>query len=118
MLAPYFDAEGYAAAELARRLDVPMRVLIQDGKAGLSAPAAHALPGSVRVHGIRPFEDRQFIHAKLYAAQYPDRVVLIAGSANCSRAALLSRRDGNAELMAVSTIAGRVRRFALGSHHF
>lgn len=102
VLAPYFDPEGVALRELAGRLKVPMRVLIQHGKEGLSLPAATSLPVSVTILGVTPVENgKQTIHAKLYAAIYADRVVLIAGSANCSRAALLSRRNGNAELMAV-----------------
>lgn len=106
MLVPYFDAEGVAVGELARRIGVPMRVLIQRGKEGLSAPAASMLPASAKVYGVTPLEnERQTIHAKLFAAIYPDQVVLIAGSANCSRAALLSRHDGNAELMAVSRLS-------------
>jgi hypothetical protein len=105
MLAPYFDAEGVAVGELAARLNVPMRVLIQHGKEGLSSPAAANLPASVRILGVAPIEEqRQTIHAKLYAALYADRVVLVAGSANCSRAALLCRQNGNAELMAVSRL--------------
>ncbi|MGM4902040.1 hypothetical protein AB8B21_22030 [Tardiphaga sp. 866_E4_N2_1] len=106
MLVSYFDAEGAAVSELARRLGVPLRVLIQLGKEGLSSPAASKLPASAQVLGVTPLEnERQTIHAKLFAAIYPDEVVLIAGSANCSRAALLSRRDGNAELMAVSRLS-------------
>jgi hypothetical protein len=105
MLVPYFDDEGVAVRELARRLSVPMRVLIQHGNEGLSSPAASKLPASALVLGVTPLEsERQTIHAKLLAAIYPDQVVLIAGSANCSRAALLSRHDGNAELMAISRL--------------
>lgn len=105
MLVPYFDADGVAVRELAQRLSVPMRVLIQHGKEGLSSLAAAKLPTTAQVFGVTPLaNDRQTIHAKLFAAIYPDRVILIAGSANCSQAALLSRRDGNAELMAVSRL--------------
>lgn len=105
MLAPYFDAEGAAVGQLATRLGVPMRVLIQHGKEGLSAPAAANLPTNAKILGVAPVEEeRQTIHAKLYAARYPDHVVMAAGSANCSRAALLSRRNGNAELMAISRL--------------
>ena len=105
VLAPYFDAEGVAVGKFADRLDVPMRVLIQHGKEGLSSSAAAKLPASARILGVTPGEQqRQTIHAKLYAALYADRVVLVAGSANCSRAALLSRENGNAELMAVSQL--------------
>ncbi|MBY5806434.1 hypothetical protein ELG97_36830 (plasmid) [Rhizobium leguminosarum] len=105
LLSPYFDSEGEAAAELARRLNVPTRILIQQGKEGLSSSSADKLPACAQILGIAPVNgQRQTIHAKLYAARYPDRVILVAGSANCSRAALLSRHNGNAELMAVSQL--------------
>jgi hypothetical protein len=106
VLSPYFDAEGSAVGELANRVGVPMRVMIQHGKEGLSAPAAARLPVSAQVLGVAPADDgRQTIHAKAYAALYEDHVVLVAGSANCSRAALLSTDGGNAELMAVSRLS-------------
>ncbi|WLB53901.1 hypothetical protein [Bradyrhizobium japonicum] len=106
LLVPYFDAEGVAVSDLARRLNVPMRVLIQHGKEGLSSPAAANLPASAQIFGVTPVENgRKTIHAKLYAAIYANRAVLIAGSANCSRAALLSRHNGNAELMAISYLS-------------
>lgn len=106
MMAPYFDAEGAAVRELATRLGVPMRVLIQHGKEGLSSEAAARLPPSARILGITPgAEERQTIHAKFYAAHYNDHVVITAGSANCSRAALLSSDNGNAELMAVTRLS-------------
>lgn len=106
LLTPYFDSEGEAADKLARRINVPMRVLIQHGKEGLSSSSAAKLPASAQILGIVPVtRQRQTIHAKLYAARYANRVILVAGSANCSRAALLSRHNGNAELMAVSHLA-------------
>lgn len=104
VLAPYFDAEGHALGELARRLDVPMRVLLQHKKAGLSEAAAGVLPPSATILGVSPAEARQTIHAKVYAARYPDHVLVFAGSANCSRMALLRSNDGNAELMATSRL--------------
>lgn len=106
MMAPYFDPEGAAVNELAARLGVPMRVLIQHGKEGLSSKAAAKLPSSARIVGIKPSAgERQTIHAKLYAARYADHVVIVAGSANCSRAALLRSDNGNAELMAISDLS-------------
>ncbi|MBZ9910313.1 MULTISPECIES: hypothetical protein [Mesorhizobium] len=106
MMAPYFDPEGAAVNELAARLGVPMRVLIQHGKEGLSSKAGAKLPSSARIVGIAPGAgERQTIHAKLYAARYTDHVVILAGSANCSRAALLRSDNGNAELMAISHLS-------------
>src|SRR5690606_27017465 len=106
LLAPYFDAEGHAASQLAERLGVPMRVLMQHNKAGLSADASAALPANASILGVSPAEEvRQTIHAKVYAARYPDHVLVFAGSANCSRMALLRAKDGNAELIATSRLS-------------
>ena len=106
LLTPYFDAEGIAVCEVARRIPVPIRVLIQHGREGLSAPAAAKLPGSIEIRGVAPVDgQRQTIHAKLYAAHYSERVTVVAGSANCSRAALMSTHEGNAELMAASQLS-------------
>ena len=41
----------------------------------------------------------------MYAARYPNYVLVSAGSANCSRMALLRGDDGNAELMATSRLS-------------
>lgn len=106
MMAPYFDPKGAAVNELANRLGVPMRVLIQHGKEGLTSKAAAKLPSSARIVGITPGAgERRTIHAKLYAARYSNHVVISVGSANCSRAALLRSDNGNAELMAVSHLS-------------
>lgn len=106
VIVPYFDAEGSALTELSERLAEPIRVMVQRGKEGLSSTAAAGLPSLVKVVGVAPLADeRRTIHAKLYAAHYPDHVVLMAGSANCSRAALMSTRSGNAELMSHSRVA-------------
>lgn len=106
LLAPFFDAEGHAASQLAERLGVPMRVLIQHDKSGLSAGACAALPSNAAILGVSPAQEvRQTIHAKLYAARYPDHVSVFAGSANCSRMALLRARDGNAELISTSRLS-------------
>jgi hypothetical protein len=89
----------WATFEWHRRVHFALELL-------LSSKAAAKLPPSARIFGITPgSEERQTIHAKLYAAHYDDRVVIAAGSANCSRAALLSSDSGNAELMAVTHLS-------------
>lgn len=104
--APYFDPEGYAATQFAERLGVPMRILMQHNKAGLSEAAGAALPENATILGVAPAGAvPQKIHAKLYAARFPDHALVFAGSANCSRMALLRARDGNAELMAASRLS-------------
>lgn len=57
VLSPYFDAEGSAAGDLANRVGVPTRVMIQHGKEGLSASAAARLPVSAQVLGVTPADD-------------------------------------------------------------
>ena len=64
VLVPYFDAEGVAVSDLARRLKVSMRVLIQHGKEGLSSPAATNLPASARILGVAPVEDGMADHSR------------------------------------------------------
>lgn len=108
VLAPYFDADGVALAEIRHRFEVPVAAWIQPGREGLSSKAAAALPDGIVLKTIDCMEDRSpsFIHAKVLAFHRADDVILAIGSANCSRAALLADRDwGNAELMVVDTVS-------------
>jgi HKD family nuclease len=107
VLAPYFDDDGAALAEIRHRFGVPVTVWIQPGREGLSSKAAAALPHGISLKTINCMEDRRpsFIHAKMLAFHRAEDVVLAVGSANCSRAALLADRNwSNAELMVVDTI--------------
>ena len=107
ILTPYFDPDGAALAEIRRRFGVPVTAWIQPGREGLSSIAAAALPEGITLKTIDCSEDRRpsFIHAKVFVFHRPNDVALAAGSANCSRAALLAKGDwGNAELMVVDNV--------------
>ncbi len=103
--APYYDAKGEALGELARRIAVPIKVLLQRNHVGLSAPAAATLPGNVELTGVDSNRSR-FIHAKLFAFHRSETTLLVSGSANLSKAALMADRNwGNAELVAVQEVS-------------
>ena len=103
--APYYDPAGKALAELALRATAPIRTLLQRNHVGLSASAASALPPNVQLISIDT-EPARFIHAKLYGFHRSHTTLLVAGSANMSRAALMADRTwGNAELVAVQEIS-------------
>lgn len=106
VITPYFDEGAVAAARVADGFGCDVRLMVQAGKEGLSKSAADSLPGNVELVGITTHSgDRTpTIHAKMYAARDEAGVTIFAGSANCSKAALLSTTGGNAELMAVSRI--------------
>lgn len=105
---PYFDPKADALKTLSENnLNPNIEVLIQSGQSTLLSEAAKNLPSNIELKSIG-FSDlkedgeieRRFIHAKIYAFHRSDEVDVFAGSANCSRAALLkSGTDGNAELM-------------------
>lgn len=99
--APYYDPDGEALGEFARRSRVPIRTLLQRNHVGLSASAAASLPASVELTSVDTDPSR-FIHAKLFAFRRPKTTLLVVGSANISRAALMADGTwGNAELVAV-----------------
>jgi hypothetical protein len=117
LLAPYFDDRGEALGEIARRFNVPVSVLLQPDRVGLWTEAAKRLPAQVKLKSAQDSDERPaFIHAKMLALHRGEDVLLAVGSANCSRAALLSNLDeGNAELMAFEstspdTLTGAVTR--------
>jgi hypothetical protein len=102
--APYFDPDGAALTEIAKRINVPIRTLVQKGRVGLSSDAAAGLPDNVDMVSIDTDPPR-FIHAKLYAFDRGAVTSLVSGSANISRAALLSTEAwGNAELVALQEV--------------
>ena len=126
--APYFDHDGVALQELvasvrARRTTV----LCQAGRTGLheSAWQPNATKASLqtidfRRPGSAESERSAFVHAKFYGLRRSDEVVVLAGSANCSRAALTLRGNaGNAELMAVRSLTPQAfEEELLGELHF
>ena len=103
--APYYDPDGEALGELARRISAPVRTLLQRNHVGLSASAAATLPTNVELSSIDTDPSR-FIHAKVFALRRPDKTLLVTGSANLSRAALMADGAwGNAELVAVQEMS-------------
>ena len=102
LLAPYFDDRGEALSEIARRFNAPVSVLLQPDRVGLWTEAAKRLPAQVKLKSVQDSDEHPaFIHAKMLALHRDEDVLLAVGSANCSRAALLSNLDeGNAEQMA------------------
>ena len=103
--APYYDPDGEAIAELSRRVLAPVNALLQRNHVGLSDSAASALPESIELFSV-DVDPPRFIHAKLYAFQRHGSTLLVAGSANMSRAALMSDGSwGNAELVAAQSLS-------------
>ena len=114
--APYFDSDGIALKELVGRVGAPRAtVLCQTGRTTLQERAwkpnaAKAKLQSIdfRHTGSAERERSAFVHAKFYGLRRADEVLVLAGSANCSRAALTVRGNaGNAELMAVRSLTPR-----------
>jgi len=101
VLAPFYDRGATALAELIRAT-APAEVYLYlganvsvDGEALIGVIAATGRP----VH-LRTYRPNEFVHAKLVGVVRGDRGLLLAGSANMSRAALLgatAHRTGNAE---------------------
>lgn len=108
--APYFDSGGVALKELVSQVDADdTTVLCQPGRSTLQERAWKHNAARARLRhidsrhlGDAGIERSAFVHAKFYGFRRADGVVVLAGSANCSRAALTAQgKAGNAELMAV-----------------
>ncbi len=105
---PYFDAGGLALQQLATRVGAQQTtVLCQPERSTLTQQAWELNSGLASLQRVdfrrtcTSGEERSaFIHAKFYAFRRNHEVIVLAGSANCSRAALtISGRAGNAELL-------------------
>lgn len=107
---PYFDPEGSALhALVGQAMPGRVTVLCQPSGSTLTRRGFAAAGEAAQLQQVS-FEHQSvdgqsrtaFVHAKFYGLLSGDQALVIAGSANCSRAALLSSgREGNAELMAV-----------------
>lgn len=111
--APYFDHDGIALQELVARVGAHRTaVLCQVGQTKLHERAwkPNAAKATLQridfQHGEAAGRERSaFVHAKFYGLRRADEVVVLAGSANCSRAALTVGGDvGNAELMVARSL--------------
>lgn len=112
---PYFDKEGLAVNSLVQQFKIPSTTLLipQHGN-NITDSAINNLSDSVHVIPVesqeRIFEEQStsghFVHAKFYAFERSNDVVLFTGSANCSRAGLLKSGSlGNCELLTVQTLS-------------
>jgi hypothetical protein len=105
---PYFDPGGDALLELAAASNAArVEVLIDPRNSNLTKQAAKRWT-NVKLRAVtvaRANDDKErlgFVHAKFFAIERQDDVLLFLGSANCSRAALLATGlAGNSELLAV-----------------
>lgn len=105
LCAPYYDPEGGALGEIARRLpSASVSALLQRRHVGLARSAAAACPSNVALLSVDT-DPQRFIHAKIFAFRRLEDTLLVAGSANLSRAALIATSAwGNAELVAVRAV--------------
>lgn len=117
VITPFFDDNGAALSELARRFSAPVTAYIQPGRAGLWKAAASRLPSTVTIgtaSGNAGEKDRS-IHAKIFVFHRTADDILVVGSANCSRAALTLGPDAcNAEMAIVQTTAHEETKELLG----
>ncbi|MDE0367600.1 MAG: hypothetical protein OXP09_18735 [Gammaproteobacteria bacterium] len=111
--APYFDHDGVALQELVASVGASRAtVLCQAGRTALhkrawEPNAANATRKGIdfRRAGSAEQERSAFVHAKFYGLRRADNVVVLAGSANCSKAALtVGGNVGNAELMVARSL--------------
>lgn len=111
--APYFDDDGVGLRELVARTGARRStVLCQPERFTLTRRSWEPSAGRAvlqRADFTRTNESGEersaFMHAKLYAFRRNNEVIVLVGSANCSRAALTtSGRVGNAELLAIGTV--------------
>lgn len=107
---PYFDTKGKMLQKLSKHLnDLEMQVFIQKGKSNLLKKAADNLPSNVSIQlvdFIREGNLNSFLHAKFYAFEGSNSIIVFVGSANCSIAALgIPGRGGNAEFMCLQNIS-------------
>jgi len=112
--APYYDHRAKALRDLMELFGPSnTQVFCQSGKCNLPKSAFSRIKDRVDLRSVelrKPEsnkEDRsRFLHAKFYAFESADDVVVVVGSANCSRAALKGTgREGNAELVTIHKLS-------------
>ena len=110
---PYFDDDGVGLREIVTRVGARRTtVLCQPERSMLNKQSWEPISGRatlLRADFTRASESGEarsaFMHAKFYAFRRAHEVIVLAGSANCSWAALISSdRVGNAELLAIRTV--------------
>jgi HKD family nuclease len=114
VITPYFDEKAEAIIAISESFpSVPINVLIQSKRSTLLKEAADKLPEKISIKNIEfkreNHDSEPFLHAKMFAFFTPDEVWVFAGSANSSKAALLSEGQyGNAEMMAYEAMSHSV----------
>jgi len=114
VITPYFDEKAEAITAISESFpSVPINVLIQSKRSTLIKEAAEELPEKISIRNIafkRENNDSEpFLHAKMFAFFTQDEVWVFAGSANSSKAALLSEGQyGNAEMMTYEAMSHSV----------
>jgi len=105
MCSPYFDEAGVALRGFAETWpDAAIDLLVQPRHSTLTETALAATATRARLLTVasgRQQDTDAFIHGKFYAVYSGEEVLLFAGSANCSVAAMgLDGKKGNAEALA------------------
>ena len=117
LCSPYFDPDGAALTEIANRWPVSITVSMQKSHVGLSTHAVSAQPTNVSIVPVETVPAR-FIHAKAVFFEAESSIHLVSGSANISRAALLSNLEwGNAELVTIQEINSSQQEELLSEFH-
>lgn len=111
---PYYDAKAEALGGMVESLK-PQKteVLVQAKHPGLPRVASKQFSEDLKMvpvgftrKGENDIERESFIHAKFYGLSNKGRTIVIAGSANCSNAALtIAGAAGNGELMAIQSLS-------------
>lgn len=101
---PYYDEGGVALRKIIKEWQTAnIDLLVQPGQNTLTKKAIARIRPRLRLHTVHPAspeKENAFIHAKFYALYSGHEVLLFSGSANCSKAALLTENNnGNAETL-------------------
>lgn len=101
---PYYDEGGVALQKIIKEWQTAnIDLLVQPGQSTLTQKALARIRPRLRLHTVYsayPEKENAFIHAKFYALYSGHEVLLFSGSANCSKAALLTENsNGNAETL-------------------
>lgn len=101
VLSPFLDRKASAIENLAQKFKPrKFNLLLQNDKASGDPGALKRLAKSGIPLKFYVFEEERYIHAKVYAFESRNELVLATGSANCTQAGLLNdSAKGNFELL-------------------
>ena len=107
---PYFDDRGEMLGRIASaHPDAKVKVAVQDESSNLTQRSLERIQSEAKVEAVdfkTSAGESRFLHAKFFAFDCGDDVVVFRGSANCSVAAL-GLPNGNVELLARSVMTPR-----------